>query len=63
MARAARPLPGRSVRSLAGRDDIARLLLAFRDGRRESTVMQQIAKGYSDAEIQALGAWFARQAR
>ena len=39
------------------------LLRAFREGRRESTVMQQIAKGYTDAEIEALGTWFARQAR
>lgn len=34
-------------------------LLEFRDGRRAGTVMPQLAKGYSDAEIDALAAWFA----
>jgi cytochrome c553 len=57
-----RAAPGSSIRSLVGRDDVASLLRAFRDGKREATVMQQIAKGYSDAEIEALGAYFARQA-
>jgi cytochrome c553 len=34
---------------------------AFKDGRREATVMHQIAKGYSEAEIAALAAYFAAQ--
>lgn len=59
----AKAAPGSSIRGLAGREDVAPVLRAFREGRRESTVMQQIAKGYTDAEIEALGAWFARQAR
>ena len=46
---------------LAGlpRDYIAAQMRAFRDGKRPATVMHQIAKGYSDAEIDALAAWFA----
>lgn len=32
---------------------------AFRDGTRPATVMHQIAKGYTDAEIAQLAAWFA----
>ena len=36
---------------------------AFREGKREATVMHQIAKGYGDAEIAALAAYFARQGR
>jgi cytochrome c553 len=60
---AGKAVAGSSVRKLAGREDVAQLLRAFREGRRDSTVMQQIAKGYSDTEIQALGDYFARQAR
>ncbi|HEY2629447.1 MAG TPA: c-type cytochrome [Usitatibacter sp.] len=58
-----KPAPGSSVAGLAGRTDVAALLRAFREGKRESTVMQQIAKGYGDAEIDAMGAYFARQPR
>ena len=58
-----RAAAGSSVAGLAGRADVAGLLRAFRDGKRESTVMQQIAKGYGEAEIDALGAYFARQPR
>jgi cytochrome subunit of sulfide dehydrogenase len=58
-----RAASGSSVVALAGSKDVAAQLRAFRDGRRESTVMQQIAKGFGEAEIDALGAYFARQAR
>jgi cytochrome c553 len=36
---------------------------AFRDGKRPATVMHQIAKGYSDAQIEAMASWFAAQPR
>jgi sulfide dehydrogenase cytochrome subunit len=50
---------------LAGlpREHIAGQLRAFRDGQRPATVMHQIAKGYSDAQIDALAAWFSSQRR
>lgn len=53
------------VVSLAGRsrDQIASEMRAFRDGQRSATVMHQIAKGYTDAQIDALAAWFAAQKR
>lgn len=60
---AGKSVAGSSIRKLAGREDVAPLRRAFREGRRESTVMQQIAKGYTDAEIDALGAYFAGVAR
>ena len=44
-------------------DHIATQMRAFRDGKRTATVMHQIAKGYSDAQIDALAAWFAAQKR
>jgi len=36
-------------------------LQAFKRGERPSTVMQQIARGYTDAQIEQLAAWFAVQ--
>ena len=55
----------KDVVPLAGlpREHIASQMRAFRDGQRPATVMQQIAKGYSDAEIDALAAWFSAQKR
>ncbi len=60
-----RPVKDSNVVPLAGlqRDYIAAQMRAFRDGKRPATVMHQIAKGYSEAEIDALAAWFAAQKR
>jgi sulfide dehydrogenase cytochrome subunit len=33
----------------------------FRAGTRAGTVMDRIAKGFTDAEIQAIAAWYAQQ--
>lgn len=33
----------------------------FRDGKRPATIMHQIAKGYTDAQIDAMSAFFAAQ--
>ena len=50
---------------LAGmpKDHIATRMRAFRDGKRSATVMHQIAKGYSDEQIDQLASWFAAQKR
>jgi cytochrome c553 len=55
----------KEVVPLAGlpREHIATQMRAFRDGQRPATVMHQIAKGYSDAQIDAMAAWFAGQKR
>ena len=55
----------KDVVPLAGlpRDHIASQMRAFRDGQRPATVMHQIAKGYTDAQIDTLAAWFAAQKR
>ena len=55
----------KEVISLAGlpREHIASQMRAFRDGQRPATVMHQIAKGYTDAQIDALAAWFSAQKR
>jgi len=60
---------GRSVTAevpgLAGlpRDYIAAQMKAFQDGRRPATVMQQLAKGYSDQQIQLLADYFAGRSK
>ena len=58
-------LPNAPVIPLAGlpRDHIATQMRAFRDGTRPATVMHQIAKGYTDSQIDALAGWFAAQKR
>ncbi|MEK9671263.1 MAG: c-type cytochrome [Rhodospirillaceae bacterium] len=35
----------------------------FRDGKRESTVMQRIAKGFTDVEIKAISEYLAKTAK
>jgi cytochrome c553 len=52
-----------AIPGLAGRNssELARAMRDFRDGRRPSTIMQQIAKGYTEAEIEAAAAYFAAQ--
>ena len=48
---------------LAGRDraEIIKAMQDFRSGARAGTVMDRIAKGFTDAEIQAIAAWYASQ--
>ena len=40
---------------------IVRAMQDFRSGQRAATVMDRIAKGFTDDEIQAIAAWFATQ--
>lgn len=49
--------------SLAGRprDQIVSSLRLFREGKKPATVMTQIAKGYTDAQIEVIAAYFAAQ--
>ena len=51
------------VPRLAGqeRDAIARAMRDFRSGTRAGTVMDRIAKGFTDAEIDAIAAYYAAQ--
>ena len=60
-----KPAPGAPLIPLAGlpRDHIATQMRAFRDGQRPATVMHQIAKGYTDVQIEAIASWFAAQPR
>ena len=53
----------KEVAALAGlpKDHIVSQMKAFKDGTRPATVMHQLAKGYTDAQIEAIAAYFAAQ--
>lgn len=57
--------PSKDLVPIAGlpKDYIVRQMVDFRDGKRPATVMHQIAKGYTDPQIDAMAAWFAAQKR
>ena len=52
---------GNAMVPLAGlpKDVVVAQMRAFRDGSRQATVMHQIAKGYTEAQIEAIAAYFA----
>ena len=54
-----------AVPGLAGLSSthIATQLRDFRDGRRTGTIMHQLAKGYTDEQIDAIAAYFAAQTK
>lgn len=60
-----RALPDSEVPGLAGEraGRLHELLLQFKRGERPATVMHQIAKGYSDAQLEALAGYFSRRPR
>ena len=53
----------KSVTRLYGRDagEITAAMTGFRDGSLPATVMNRIAKGFSDDESRAIAAWLAAQ--
>jgi cytochrome subunit of sulfide dehydrogenase len=42
-------------------DQIGTTMLAFRSGQRSATVMDRIARGFSEQEIAAIAAWLGQQ--
>lgn len=52
-----------AIPPIAGREkgEIVKAMKDFRDGRRPSTVMQQLATGYTDAQIDTAAAYLAAQ--
>jgi cytochrome subunit of sulfide dehydrogenase len=52
-----------AVPSLIGRSaaGIVEQMQAFKTGQRPATVMDRIAKGFTDAEIAAIAAWYIEQ--
>jgi cytochrome subunit of sulfide dehydrogenase len=58
-------VPNATVPGLAGlpASYISEQMKAFKAGTRPATVMHQLAKGYSDAQIEQIAAYFAAQKR
>jgi cytochrome subunit of sulfide dehydrogenase len=54
---------GSAVVTLAGvpKDYIIAQMKAFKDGSRPATIMHQLSKGYSEAQIEQIAAYFAAQ--
>ena len=54
---------GTSVPPLKGRSaaDISEAMADYKTGKRQGTIMDRIAKGFSDEEIKAIAAWYAAQ--
>jgi len=49
------------IESLAGANDVARKMRDFKSGAKPGTVMPQLAKGYTDDQIELIAGWFAAQ--
>ena len=53
--------PGMESLAGASKDDLLKKMLDFKNGRKPATVMHQLAKGYSDEQLEALAKYFANQ--
>ena len=55
-----KPASGSAVAGLAGRSaaEIADIMAQFKEGKRNPTVMHQIAKGYTEDEIHSIARYF-----
>ena len=51
------------VESLAGKpkDELVRKMQEFKKGTKPATIMPQLAKGYTDEQIELVAGWFAAQ--
>ncbi|TWO65501.1 c-type cytochrome [Caenimonas sedimenti] len=58
-----RAVVGSTMPALAGmpRDQLLTQLKAFKAGTRPSTIMNQLAKGYTDAQLEQIAGYFAAQ--
>jgi cytochrome c553 len=54
---------GSALPSLAGqsRDSLVTSMKAFKEGSRQATIMHQIAKGYTDEQIESITTYLAAQ--
>ena len=53
----------KGIESLAGRpkDELLKLMLDFKSGKKPATIMHQLSKGYTDEQLAAIAGWFAAQ--
>jgi cytochrome c553 len=43
------------------KESLLRMLKAYKDGKQPATVMHQLAKGYTDGQLELIAAYFAAQ--
>lgn len=53
--------PGMTPLAGKNKEDMLSKLLGYKSGATPSTIMQQLAKGYSDEQLAAIVGWFAQQ--
>ena len=53
--------PGNESLAGANKDDMVKKMLDFKAGRKPATIMHQLSKGYSEAQIVAIAGYFASQ--
>lgn len=53
--------PGMESLAGASKADLTRKLLEFKAGSRPATIMHQLAKGYSDEQLEQIAGYFAAQ--
>jgi len=60
-----RPAPGSTLAGLAGKPkgELLTAMTQFRAGKKPATLMHQLSKGYTEAEIEAMADYFSRQPR
>jgi cytochrome c553 len=60
-----KPVAGSPLPALAGmpKDAMLASLRGFKDGSRPATIMHQLTKGYSDAQLEQIATYFAGQPR
>ncbi|MCY7307112.1 MAG: c-type cytochrome [Rhodoferax sp.] len=51
--------PGMDSLAGASKDDMTKKLLDYKAGRRPATVMHQLAKGYTDEQLEQIAGYFA----
>ena len=58
-----RAQPGMESLAGANKDDMIKKMLDYKAGRKPATIMHQLAKGYTDEQIEAIAGYFAAQKR
>ena len=53
--------PGNESLAGANKDEMVKKMLDFKTGKKPATIMHQLSKGYSDAQIVAIAGYFAAQ--
>jgi cytochrome c553 len=59
------PARGSTLAGLAGkpRNELLMAMTQFKEGKKPATLMHQLGKGYTDAELEALADYFSKQGR